>query len=68
MDIQPALITSVICLIRDFFKYKPDWVKYFDRSTGIGSDRIYQRNFWAELGFQKSPICSTLVGMPYFCD
>ena len=44
-----------------FFLYKPDWIKYFDRSTGLGSDRITQWKFWTGLGFQKSPICSTLV-------
>jgi len=61
MDIQTALITAVICLIRGFFGYKPDWIKYFDRSTGLGSDRITQRKFWTGLGFLKYPICSTLL-------
>ena len=60
MDIQTALITAVKCLIRVFFGYKPDWIKYFDRPTGLGSDRIIERKFWTGLGFQKSPICSTL--------
>ena len=43
-----------------FLVYKPDWIKYLDRFTGIGSDRSTQRKFWTGLGFQKSPICSTL--------
>jgi len=60
MDIQTALITAVKCLIRAFFGYKPDWIKCFDRSTGLGSDRITEGKFWTGLGFQKSPICSTL--------
>jgi len=30
-------------------------------STGFGSDRITQRKFWTGLGFQKSPINSTLM-------
>jgi len=38
MDIQTALITAVKCLIRVLFGYKPDCIKYFDRSTGLGSD------------------------------
>jgi len=29
MDIQTALITAVKCLIKGFFEYKPDWIKYF---------------------------------------
>jgi len=61
MDIQTALTTAVKCLIRVFFGYKPDWMKYFDRSTGLGSDRITERKFWTGLGFQKSPIFSTLM-------
>jgi len=62
MDIQSALITAVKCLIRVFFGYKPDWIKYFDMSTGLGSDRITERKFWTGIRFQKSPICSTLPG------
>jgi len=42
MDIQTALITAVKCLIRVFFGYIPDWIKYLDKSTGLGSDRISQ--------------------------
>jgi len=42
MDIQIALITAVKCLIRVFFGFKPDWIKYLDGSTGLGSDRITQ--------------------------
>jgi len=61
MDIQTALITAVKCSIRVFFGYKPDWIKYFDRFTGLGLDRITQGKFWTGLGFQKSPICSTLI-------
>jgi len=60
MDIHTALITAVICLIRIFFGHKPDWIKYFDRSSGLRSDWITQRKFWTGLGFQKYPICSTL--------
>jgi len=54
-----------------------NWIKYFDRSTGLGSDRITERQFWTGFGFQKSPICSTLLcstcSMPEllelnFCD
>jgi len=45
MDIQAALITAVNSLIRGFFEYKPDWIKYLERSTRSGSDRIAQRNF-----------------------
>jgi len=51
MDIQTALITAVKCLIRVFFGYKPDWIKYFDRSTGLGSDRITERKTWTGFGF-----------------
>jgi len=65
MDIQTALITAEKCLIRVFLGYKPDWIKYLDRSTGLGSDRISQRNFWTGLGFQKPPICSTLLYTNY---
>ena len=45
MDIQTALINAVKCLIRVFFRYQPDWIKYFDSSTGVGSDRINKRKF-----------------------
>jgi len=48
-------------LNQSFFGYKPDWIKCFDRSTGLGSDRITERKFWTGLGFQNSPICSTLI-------
>jgi len=44
-----------------FFGYQPDWIKYLDRSTGLGSDRITQWKFWTGVGLQKSPICSTLL-------
>ena len=57
MDIQTSLTTAVKC----FFGYKPDWIKYLDRSTGLGSDQISQWKFWTGLGFQKSPISSTLL-------
>jgi len=40
MDIQTALITAVKCLIRGFFGYKPDWVKYLDSATELGLDWI----------------------------
>jgi len=53
MDIQTALITAVKCLIRVFFGYKPDWIKYFDRSTGLGSDRIIERKFWTGIRISK---------------
>jgi len=48
-------------LNQSFFLFKPDWIKYLDRSTGLGSDRITQWKFWTGLGLQKSPICSTLL-------
>jgi len=47
-------------LNQSFFGYKPDWIKYSDRSTGLGSDRVTQWKYWTGLGSQKSPICSTL--------
>jgi len=40
MDFETELITAVTCLIRVFFGYKPDWIEYLDRCTGLGSDRI----------------------------
>ena len=40
MDIQTALVTAVKCSIRVFFGYKSDWIKYLERSTGLGSDWI----------------------------
>jgi len=43
------------------FGQKPDWIKYLDSSTGLGSDQIAQWKFWIGLGLQKSPICSTLL-------
>ena len=46
---------------QSFFGCKPDWIKYFDRPNRLASDRIIERKFWTGLGFQKSPICSTLV-------
>jgi len=42
VDVQTALITAVKYLIRVFFAYKPDYMKYLDRSTVLGSDRITQ--------------------------
>jgi len=42
MDIQTALITAVKCLIRVFFGHKRDWIKYLDRSTGLGPDWVTQ--------------------------
>ena len=62
MDIQTAVITAVKGLIKVFFGFKPDWVEYLGRSTGLGSGRIAQWKFWTGLGLQKSPICSTLTG------
>ena len=41
MDIQTALITAVKCL-EGFSGYIPDWIKYLDKSTGLGSDQITQ--------------------------
>ena len=61
MDIQSALITAVKCLVREFFGYKPDWIKYFESATGLRLDWIAQRHYWTGLVFQKSPIRSTLV-------
>ena len=65
MDIQTALITAVTCLIRVFLGYKRDWINYLDRSTGLGSNRLTQSKFWTGLGFQKPPICSTLLYTNY---
>jgi len=48
-------------LNQSFFGYKPDWIKYFDRFTGSGSDGITERKVWTGLGFQKYAICSTLL-------
>ena len=48
-------------LNQSFFGYKPDWMKYLDRSTGLRSDRITQWKFWTGLRLPKSPICSTLL-------
>ena len=54
MDIQTALISAEKCLIIGFFfGYKPDWIKYLNRSTGLGSDRMSQRKFWTGLGLQN---------------
>ena len=64
VDIQTAWITAVNAKSEVFFRYKPDWIKYFDRSTGIGSDRITERKVWTGLGLQTSPICSTQEGIP----
>jgi len=44
-------------LNQSFFGYKPDWIKYMDESTELGSVRISQRKFWTGLGLQKSQIC-----------
>jgi len=52
-------------LNQSFFGYKPDWIKYFRRSTRLGWDRITQRKYLTGSGFQKSPICSTLVRSGY---
>jgi len=62
MDIQTALITAVKCLIRVFFGHKRDWIKYLDRSTGLGPDWVTQWKFWTGFGLQKSQICSTPSG------
>ena len=61
-DVQSALINAVKCLIREFFGHKPDWIKYLDRSAGLGQDRNTQWKFWTNgnFGSQKSQICSTL--------
>jgi len=59
-DVQSALINAVKCLIREFFGHKPDWIKYLDRSAGLGQDRNTQWKFWTWLRSQKSQICSTL--------
>ena len=56
MDIQSALITGEKRLMRVFFGYKPDWIKYLDKSTGLGSDRISQRKFWTGLGLHESSL------------
>jgi len=59
MDIQTALITAVKCLMRAFFGYKPDWIKYLNSTTGLVLDWITQLKFWTGLGLQKYPIRST---------
>ena len=61
MDIQTALITAGECLIRGIFGYKPDWIKYLDSGTGLGSDWMTHWKYWTGLGLQKSSIRSTLV-------
>ena len=61
MDIQTALITAGECLIRGIFGYKPDWIKYLDSGTGLGSDWMTHWKYWTRLGLQKSSIRSTLV-------
>jgi len=61
MDVQTALITAVQCLNRVFFGYKPDWIKYLDSVTGLGSDWITHLKCWTGLGSQKSSIRSTLL-------
>jgi len=38
-----------IMLNQSFFGYKADWIKYLDRSTGLGSDQITQWKFWTGL-------------------
>ena len=47
-------------LDQNFLGYRPDWIKYLDRSAGLGSERITQWKFWTGVGLQKSPICSTI--------
>ena len=42
-----------------FSECEPDWIKYFDRSTGLELDQITERKFLTGLGLKKSPICST---------
>ena len=61
IDIQTALITAIECLIRGFFGYKPDWIKYLDSATGLGLDWIKHRKYWTGFGSQKSSTRSTLV-------
>jgi len=48
-------------LNQSFFGYKPDWIKYLDSATGLGSDWITHWKYWTGLGTQKSTIRSTLV-------
>jgi len=59
MDIQTAIDHCSEMVNQSFFRHKPDRIKYLDRSTGLGSDRITQWKFWTGLRLQKSPICST---------
>jgi len=42
MDVQTALITTVKCLIRGFFRHEPDRIKYLDNITGLGSVSVTQ--------------------------
>jgi len=51
MDIQTSLITAVKCLIRVFFGYKLDWIKYLGstlpdryRNFAIGLDPKFFHN------------------------
>jgi len=60
MDIQTALNTAVECLIKVCFRYKPDWIKYLDSATELGSYWITQWKYWSGLGSQKTSIRSTL--------
>ena len=65
LDIQTALITAVKCLISFFFGYKPVWIKYLNKSIGLGSDRITQWKFLTGWGLPKSPISSTLTSIQH---
>jgi len=46
---------------RGYSDINQDWIKYLDRSTGLGSERTTQWKCWTGLGLQKSPICPTLM-------
>ena len=48
-----------------FFGYKPDWIKYLDSVTRLGSNWITHWKYWTGLGSQKSSIHSTLAHIPF---
>ena len=48
-------------LNQSFFGYIPDWIKYLDSVTGLGSDWITHWKYWTGIGSQTSSIRSTLV-------
>jgi len=51
MDIQTASISAVKWL--GCFGYKPDWIKYLDSTTGLGSDGVTQWRYWTRIRLQN---------------